>query len=43
MPQAEYRSGVPEDWFVDPVRLGIPGIRKDNTGRTLPDEGDALA
>ena len=43
MPQAEYRSGVPQDWFVDPVRLGIPGIRKDSTGHTLPDEGDALA
>ena len=19
--------GVPEDWFVDPVRLGVPGVR----------------
>ncbi|NQX27022.1 WhiB family transcriptional regulator [Microbacteriaceae bacterium VKM Ac-2854] len=25
----EYRSGVPEDWFVDPVRLGVPGVRRD--------------
>lgn len=23
----EYRSGVPDDWFVDPVRLGVPGVR----------------
>ena len=21
------RGGVPEDWFVDPVRLGVPGVR----------------
>ena len=24
----EYRSGVPEDWFIDPVQLGVPGVRK---------------
>jgi WhiB family redox-sensing transcriptional regulator len=24
----EYRSGVPEDWFVDPVSLGVPGVRR---------------
>jgi WhiB family redox-sensing transcriptional regulator len=23
----EYRSGVPDNWFVDPVRLGVPGVR----------------
>ncbi|QEO13514.1 WhiB family transcriptional regulator [Agromyces intestinalis] len=27
MGNPEYRSGVPEDWFVDPVRLGVPGVR----------------
>jgi len=21
-------SGVPDDWFVDPVRLGVPGVRQ---------------
>lgn len=21
----EYRAGVPDNWFVDPVRLGVPG------------------
>jgi WhiB family redox-sensing transcriptional regulator len=21
------RSGVPENWYVDPVRLGVPGVR----------------
>lgn len=25
----EYRSGVPEDWFVDPIQLGVPGVRRD--------------
>ncbi|PJJ61716.1 WhiB family transcriptional regulator [Compostimonas suwonensis] len=25
----EYRSGVPDDWFVDPVRLGVPGVRSN--------------
>ena len=23
-----YRAGVPDDRFVDPVRLGVPGVRK---------------
>jgi WhiB family redox-sensing transcriptional regulator len=23
----ETRVGVPDDWFVDPVRLGVPGVR----------------
>ncbi|RLK47743.1 WhiB family transcriptional regulator [Microbacterium telephonicum] len=23
-----YRSGVPENWFVDPVDLGVPGVRR---------------
>jgi WhiB family redox-sensing transcriptional regulator len=33
MGNLEYRSGVPEDWFVDPIRLGnqvelgMPGVR----------------
>lgn len=22
--------GVPENWFVDPVRLGVPGVRRPN-------------
>ena len=24
---AEQRRGVPDDWFVDPVQLGVPGVR----------------
>lgn len=23
-----YRSGAPENWFVDPVNLGVPGVRR---------------
>ncbi len=43
MGNLEYRSGVPEDWFVDPVRLGqptelgMPGVRGN------ADDDDALA
>jgi WhiB family redox-sensing transcriptional regulator len=22
-------SGVPDNWFVDPVQLGVPGVRKN--------------
>jgi len=33
-----YRSGVPENWFVDPVNLGVPGVR-----RAAPTEDNALA
>jgi len=25
-----YRTGVPDDWFVDPVRLGVPGVRQQH-------------
>ncbi|MGK2853767.1 MAG: WhiB family transcriptional regulator [Microbacteriaceae bacterium] len=24
----EYRAGVPGDWFIDPVNLGVPGVRR---------------
>lgn len=27
MTRNEYKPSVPGDWFVDPVRLGIPGLR----------------
>jgi WhiB family redox-sensing transcriptional regulator len=33
MGNSEYRSNVPDDWFVDPVRLGVPGVRQ-----TAPDD-----
>jgi WhiB family redox-sensing transcriptional regulator len=28
MTRNDYRPSVPGDWFVDPVRLGIPGLRQ---------------
>ena len=34
-----YRSGVPENWFVDPVSLGVPGVRRP----AATDEDSALA
>lgn len=38
MSKNEYQPSVPEDWFVDPIRLGMPGIRS-----AVPDEGSELA
>ncbi|PPG20557.1 WhiB family transcriptional regulator [Rathayibacter toxicus] len=38
----DYRSGIPEDWFVDPVRLGVPGLRPGIDADT-ESEGGALA
>ncbi|MHB1173097.1 MAG: WhiB family transcriptional regulator [Lacisediminihabitans sp.] len=26
MALTEHRGGVPDDWFVDPVRRGVPGV-----------------
>ena len=40
MARNEFRPAVPEDWFVDPVRLGIPGIR---SGRPDDDDDNPLA
>jgi WhiB family redox-sensing transcriptional regulator len=28
MAPEEFRRAVPEDWFIDPVRLGVPGVRQ---------------
>ena len=33
------RAGVPDNWFVDPVHLGVPGVRQ----RPLDDEEEALS
>ncbi len=33
-----YRSGVPDNWYVDPVNLGVPGVRRPEV-----DEDSALA
>ena len=45
MTGASYRSGVPENWFVDPVNLGVPGVRRPaeiDDEHTLGWQTDAL-
>lgn len=32
MTASQYRSGVPDNWFVDPVQLGVPGVRRPVEG-----------
>lgn len=43
---SEYRNTVPTDWFVDPVRLGVPGVRRVRSAtddeNTLSWQADAL-
>ena len=29
MAGSQYRSGVPDNWFVDPINLGVPGVRRN--------------
>jgi len=36
-----YQPAVPGDWFVDPVRLGMPGLRPSDDSE-LAWQGDAL-
>jgi len=37
------RAGVPDDWFVDPVRRGVPGVRRvDEDDDPLAWQSDAL-
>ena len=38
MTGSQYRSSVPDNWFVDPVNLGVPGVR-----RPVGDDSGALA
>ena len=35
-----YRPSVPQDWFVDPVKLGMPGIR---SASIVEDDDNPLA
>lgn len=39
MAGSQYRADVPGNWFVDPVQLGVPGVRKP----TVTEEEDLLA
>ncbi len=36
MTGSQYRSGVPDNWFVDPVQLGVPGVRRPLVGDDNP-------
>jgi WhiB family redox-sensing transcriptional regulator len=38
----EYQNSVPNDWFVDPVSLGIPGLRPVDEDGALSWQADAL-
>ena len=38
----EYHNSVPNDWFVDPVNLGIPGLRSTDDDGALAWQADAL-
>ena len=38
----EYRNSVPNDWFVDPVRLGVPGLRPQDDDGALAWQAEAL-
>ncbi len=38
----EYRAGVPDNWFVDPVDLGVPGVRQAPREDPLAWQEDAL-
>jgi WhiB family redox-sensing transcriptional regulator len=43
MVTSQYRAGVPDDWFVDPVDLGVPGVRAvEDEESALAWQGDAL-
>lgn len=52
MANSEYRTGprtqgVPDNWFIDPVRLGVPGVRpaavvEDDDDNALSWQTDAL-
>lgn len=35
---SDHRGGVPDNWYVDPVLLGVPGVRQP-----APEEDNALA
>lgn len=44
MTGSQYRAGVPENWFVDPVNLGVPGVRRvdEDDDNPLAWQTDAL-
>ena len=38
-----YRPSAPDDWFVDPVKLGIPGLRPNAKPPVVDEEDNPLA
>jgi WhiB family redox-sensing transcriptional regulator len=43
MANNEYRPSVPDNWFVDPVRLGVPDVRQpDADENPLAWQSDSL-
>jgi WhiB family redox-sensing transcriptional regulator len=43
MANNDYRPSVPDNWFVDPVRLGVPGVRQpDAEDNPLAWQSDSL-
>jgi WhiB family redox-sensing transcriptional regulator len=38
----DYRPSVPDNWFVDPVRLGVPGVRQAEEENPLEWQSDSL-
>ncbi|MGL4339204.1 MAG: WhiB family transcriptional regulator [Rhodoglobus sp.] len=44
MTENGYRKGVPDNWFVDPVVLGVPGVRTavDDDENQLSWQSDSL-
>ena len=43
MTRNDYRPSVPGDWFVDPVRLGVPGLRPQDGRSADADLDNPLA
>jgi WhiB family transcriptional regulator, redox-sensing transcriptional regulator len=40
MTNSGYRPSVPEDWFIDPVKLGMPGLRPNYPGPNVVEDDD---
>jgi WhiB family redox-sensing transcriptional regulator len=43
MTSSGYRPSAPDDWFVDPVKLGIPGLRPNAAGPVVAEDDNPLA
>ena len=41
MHDSESQSAVPDDWYVDPVRLGVPGVRRSAAEQNAAEQNAA--